>query len=728
MELLEEGAGAIRFQQSEMPMARYTSGLAIYEEGLVGGRWIGRYWSGTGFVEPERNLSWLEKAAFTPQQTAGLDLAAFGLEVSGQSLHFGWEVVDMRVEPALRENYHAIVQLRSRIMPVQVQVHTFTDNTGIFVRRLDITNHGTEPLALGAVWPWSGLLFRPLSTVHLNADPVPQSLIQAESAAFSVGYMTERVWGNEGAFRWLPLPSTPVRLEGRNGRSGHGTPFFVVRDELTGEYVIGALAWSGNWVIELTAEQLTHRDPMLAFRIGPTNPSPQRVIEPGETVQTPQVHLGRLQLDFDGIIQTWHRHLRQSVLLPEVPGREGLVILNHWGYMAHEMSEARLFYEVDVAAEIGAEVFVVDAGWFGNQGTQWWTTVGDWQAGDRLPNGLEPVFAYARQKGLLCGLWLDLERLGSESQTAKSHPEWLLKRYGQTTLGGDMDLTNPIAVEHLEQTLVRIIERYELELFRLDYNTMVYEGGQTSRHGYEENTAWRYYEHVYAMYERIRARFPRLIMENCSGGGGRTDLGMVSHFHHTWVTDWQIAPRTLSIVNGMTMALPPERIDRNCGTGQDAQLRGDLDFQLRSCMFGHMTLTGLSAGPGEANAAQIERIRHHVRLYKEFIRPLLATCAVYHHTPELVGKEPAGWAVLEYVAADSRRAVVGLFRLAGKGADAYHLRLRGLRPGQHYRVTFENRAESVRMGWADLHQVGLTIRLARPLTSELILIEAIEDQ
>jgi hypothetical protein len=157
MELLANGTGAVWFQQREAPTIRYTSGLAIYEEGLVGGRWIGRYWSDTGFVEPERNLSWLEKAAFIPQQTAGLDLAAFALEVGGQSLHFGWEVLDMSVEPAPRERYHAIMHLRSTIIPVEVRVHTLTDNTGFFERWLDVSNQGSEPLALGAVWPWSRL-------------------------------------------------------------------------------------------------------------------------------------------------------------------------------------------------------------------------------------------------------------------------------------------------------------------------------------------------------------------------------------------------------------------------------------------------------------------------------------------------------------------------------------------------------------------------------------------
>lgn len=721
-EYLQEDHAAVHISQQPTPIIRYTSDLTIYDEALYQGRWIGRYWTGQGFVEPERLLEWTHEAAHTPQATAGLDLAAFGLEVDGQSLHFGWayESAD-EVEPERAGTHHVVVKLTSTLRPISVQIHTVVDGSGILTRWLTITNHGQEAAALGAVWPWSGLLFRPKVSA-----PFAQDLLREEEPAFTVGYMAERIWGNEGAFQWQPLPSTPLRLESRTGKSGHSTPFFVLRNELTGEHVVGGIAWSGNWAIELTSEQLATREPLLALRMGPTNPAPQRVIAPGESVETPRVHLGLLETDFDGAIQAWHKHVRHTVLLPELRGKEGLVVYNHWSYVEHELDEARLRFEIDVAREVGAELFIVDAGWFGNEGSRWWTTVGDWQVGDRLPNGLEPIFAYAREQGLRYGLWFDLERLGEESQVAAEHPEWLLQRYGKATPGGDMDLTNPDAIAHLEETLVRLIEQYDLDLFRLDFNTYPYEGGQTERDGYRENTTWRYYENVYALYDRLRARFPDLILENCSGGGGRTDLGLVSRFHHTWVTDWQAAPRTLRILNGMSMALPPERIDRNAGVGQNGHLRGDLDFQLRACMFGHLTLTGLYPAAGQGNPRHLARIRHHVQHYKSFIRPLLPTALIYHHTPVLAGKEPRGWSVLEYVADDRQRAVVGVFRLAGPGSDTYHLHLRGVAADRRYRVTYDNSGQSAIITGDDLLHQGLTLRLARPLMSELLLLESID--
>jgi alpha-galactosidase len=713
------GFAHIHIGSGDPPTLRYTSGLTLYDEALLGGRWIGRYWAGTGFVEPENNLHWVPGAAHTPSGIGGLDMAAFQLELDGQALHFGWELVAACDEPVARPgSRRAVVELKSRVRPVTVQVYTEVDGTGLLTRWLAITNTGTAPAALGAVWPLCGLVQRVKEW---------RALMGGDAPVFSVGYMNERIWGNEGAFEWQSLPNMPLRLESRTGKSGHGTPFFVLRNEATGEHIVGGLAWSGNWAVELTCDQrLVTPEAVLGLRMGPTNPAPQRLIAPGETVETPAAHLGVIQGDFDAAIQAWHRHLRQSVLRPEVPGRKGLVVYNHWSYTEHELSEEGLRFEIDVAADLGAEVFIVDAGWFGDRGARWWTTVGDWRCGDRLPNGLEPVFAYARQKGLVCGLWLDLERLGAESATAREHPEWLLRRYGQTTDGGDMDLTNPAAIAHLEAVLVRIIEQYQLELFRLDYNTYAWEGGQVARDGYQENTTWRYYENVYALYDRLRARYPHLMMENCSGGGGRTDIGLVSRFTHTWVTDWQIAPRTLRIVNGMSMALPPERIDRNAGVCQDGHERADLDLQLRSCMFGHFTLSGIYPAPGEGNPQHVARIRHAVTLYKTFIRPFLDTCRVYHHTPVILGREPQGWAVLEYVAEDRSRGMAGVFRLAGPGESTYALCFRGLDAGRRYEVTLDNTGQRYECPGSALLNEGLRIRLDRALTSELVLVRAVE--
>lgn len=147
----------------------------------------------------------------------------------------------------------------------------------------------------------------------------------------------------------------------------------------------------------------------------------------------------------------------------------------------------------------------------------------------------------------------------------------------KTRLGDILDLTNPDACAWMEAQIARVLETYECEFYRLDHNT----GGlkracalcvkATSRTVIGAITMrcmafMTVYGHASPMSFAARA-----------GGGGRTDLGLVRRFDHTWVTDWQIAPRSFAITNGMTMALPPEYVDRLVG-GQFGNATASMTF------------------------------------------------------------------------------------------------------------------------------------------------------
>lgn len=530
----------------------------------------------------------------------------------------------------------------------------------------------------------------------------------------------------EGDFQQIPLPRGSFALESTNGRSGFGSPFFTLRNEATGQIVIGSLGWSGNWKIEFKSDRNPgDGEAAVAFQAMPAAPAPLRVLAPGETIVSPQLHLGCLQGNLDQAVQAMHAHIRKSVMPPQPAGRDFRVVYNHWSYVEHELSEAALFHEIDVAAEIGAELFIVDAGWYADKDTNWWQTTGDWREGNRLPRGLAPIRDYAHHKGLLFGLWCEVERAGLESRTAREHPEWFLVRDGKP-LDTVLDLTNPAVAEYVEASINRLVEDYALDLFRLDYNTAIGEGGRVQRDGFMEDTLYRHYEVLYGIFDRLRKKYPNLLLENCSSGGGRTDLGMVSRFHHTWVTDWQVAPRSVGIFNGMSIALPPEYVDRNCGVGQNSHLLGALDFQLRSCMLGHFTLTGFHPTAADRNPDHLGFVKHCVALYKRFIRPLLPQSRVFHHTPVLESYCPHDWCVIELAANDARRVLCALFRLAGPADPEYTLKLRGLDSGKTYHVVFDNTGHSARMTGLDLMQRGLTIRLDSALSSELLTFEAID--
>jgi hypothetical protein len=134
------------------------------------------------------------------------------------------------------------------------------------------------------------------------------------------------------------------------------------------------------------------------------------------------------------------------------------------------------------------------------------------------------------------------------------------------------------------------------------------------------------------------------------------------------------------------------------------------------------TADPVAEGPNQQTR---ERFKHYVKLYKEFIRPMLPNTRVYHHTPVIrthVPKTP--WGAIEIASIDRKRAYAGVIRLAAGGGDEYLLRMRGLAQDKLYRVTFDTSGRETEMSGRELTNAGLMIRLATPLTSELLLFQA----
>lgn len=648
---------SISLREGSEPGVRYTSGLTIYDEALVDGHWIGRYWSATGRVKPEIQLA-RDLPELKPDR-----LDAFRIVLDDSDLAGGWtwvgaeEVSGGGLAPISPQSpgRHYVVELAHEVRPIGVTVHTWLDGTPFLVRWLEITNHGDASAALSALSCWSGLVWR--------IRNYPMYVPPESGNVFHLGYYTSSVWGYEGDFAWENLPPGEKRVEGRMGRSGWGRPCAIASNEGQGEWFMAELAWSGNWEIDLRCHQdLRFRadqrfgglpDARLSLSIGPaTVDSALRVIAPDETVALPPVHLGHMHGDLDTLVQAAHTHVRTSVLPVQAPERARLVQSNPNIYLVCEMTEESLKQQIDIAADVGVELFYVDAGWYGREPNVWPDNVGDWTPGPWLPHGLEPVRAYAREKGLLFGLWMEPESIGAHSRLREVHPDWVLTRDGNPVgsrdqrVGRALDLSKSEVAAWVEAEIVRIIERYELDLFRLDYNTVVYEGGNRVVDGIVENTIWRHYEALYSMFDRLNQRFPNVIFENCAGGGGRTDLGMMARFHTTWISDWALAPRSVQILNGMTLTLPPEVCNRVYGPVGLEFSRGDLDFQVRLPLFGHPLYKASAPTLSELNPLTRGRIIHHIRLYKEFIRPLLATARVFHHTPILPMTEYNPWCVL----------------------------------------------------------------------------------
>ena len=692
----------------------FRAGMTTYEEALSDGRYMAAGWNTAGY--PQNVLDAmptnLDERLFAQPQ-------AFDLEANGCCLAFDWAEKDFscaREEKGL----HAALTLESGIAPLRVKVHTLLDGTAVLRRWLEVENRGDAPLNLNRIAPMCG----PVEVIR----EVSEYGVSPE-AVYTLGYMSESEWGCEGLYTTRPLVRGGFCVGGKLGAGRHRHPMFTLENRLLGTMMQVQLGYSGAYEFRFDYEYSPlagGNRTRLSFRAEIAGYAPLLRLAPGEAFETPAVHVCMLAGDLDDSVNMMHRHLRRSEFPAEPDEHYELVECGMGPERVMDIPATKHF--ADTAAAVGAETLIIDAGWYvraGDECAQWWAKCGDWTADEgKYPRGIGEIRDYIHEKGLLFGLWLDAERIGPDSEAGRAHPDWLATRFCDGKKSTMIDMTNPEAVAWVEAQIRRLVEEYGIDLFRLDYNL-----GEadlllrTTHAGGTECSQLRYDRAVCDMYARLRARYPQVIFENCAGGGGRSDVGFVRQFTHTWTSDWNRAPRSLAVTNGMTMALPPEKVDRLV-SGMDCHTRADLDFQLRATLFGRPTTNDYNPIGSAANPGQLARVRHAFELYKGFIRPLGRDALIFHHTPVLSGVQPGGVCVLERASYDRMRAVIGAFRLSGDAPDEAVVYPRGLSPALDYRVTLDNSGDRFEASGRELTQNGLRIRLTHALTSELALLEA----
>ncbi len=449
------------------------------------------------------------------------------------------------------------------------------------------------------------------------------------------------------------------------------------------------------------------------------------VLRENEILTTPEVHIGLVHGDIDDAVCQMHGHIRRSVLKTEC---SDLLIGAGMG-AEHDMSVETSKKFIDQFAQMGAEVFIVDAGWACPPGLE--TSWSDYNSTnipnpERYPGGICEVVDYCHSKGLKFGLWVDIDSIGKLSPIYTEHPEWRA-----TNVFGEhsrlfADYSRHEVAEWAENELARIITEYRLDLLRIDCNVDYkdYFGVRDTGAGRKECTSLRHFNAIYGIFRRLKSRFPNVIFENCAGGGGRTDLGMMKAFNHSWVSDCQCAPHSLYITNGMTMALPPERVDR-LFAGMGCHSSGSFDLQMRNTMLTHMSLNVVAPAAAGINPLQLEFIRHSTDIYKNFIRPMLPESRVCHHTPDSSDALEKGFTALEIYSPDKTKGAAVIYSLPGCKTNGIVIKLKGVSDGKNYKVTLDNDRASFVISGAQLHSCGIDVKLNSPLSSELILFEAV---
>jgi alpha-galactosidase len=687
------------------PHVRYISGGSAYSEELRDGRWLARSWT---------------LASSAPRTLpAGLD--AFEVRVKtepspaatpGILLTDGWNWTSASESAAAEGSRHCVIELRHSRVPVSLLIPTVVDGTPVITRWLEIGNSGRNAIALTSVAPLAGRLW-------------------AADAPVSLGYATRHEITWEGWFGWKALHPGVNLLRQEHGLA-YDHPYFMLRNEANGEYFFGQLEWPVNRVFEFD------RSNGLSFKASPNATDALRVIAPGETIRTPAVHLAHIKGDFDEAVQAMHDHIRRSVrpnLAAELAYRVQCLMPEDQPmtvYRGKEHNEANLKKFLDVASQLGIELFILD-------GPTWCRNYGDWliPKPENFPNGLAPVVDAAHTRNILFGLYAEPEGgrdgyttkgglgIGSwkQSQVFQEHLDWFVQ-------GVVLNLANPDAAAYLASELDRMIGHYRLDLYRHDFNTMLKgQGSSTWRDGFLENDYWRHYEAFNRIFDGVREKHPRVILQQASGGGTRLDLGTVRRFHEHYTSDRTALPFAYRMLAGLSVYLPPEMLVTPIGMAGPKE-RPDLDTMLRVIYaMGNTPMVFNSLVPKsieELTPDTRERFLHYSEIYKSFIRPILPKSKVYHLAPVSAagGVESGEWLAMQFMAPDRSKGWALVMRLSDAGSIAYRLRPKGLDAQREYAVTFDNERRISNISGANLMRDGLRIQPPDPPRSELLLFEA----
>ena len=404
--------------------------------------------------------------------------------------------------------------------------------------------------------------------------------------------------------------------------------------EDNGRTIGAALCWSGNY--ELRINTNNKKEHHLYAGIDPQ--SSEYVLDAKETFSTPHLALAFSQQGMGGVSRTFHRWARTEGMLHRGM-KTGDILLNSWEGLYFDINEERMIQMMDDIAALGGELFVMDDGWFGDkyQRNDDSSTLGDWVVDKKkLPNGLEALIKAAKERGIKFGIWIEPEAVNTKSELFEKHPEWALQTKGRKLKlgrGGTqlvLDMTNPKVQDFAFNIVDDLLTKYpEIAYIKWDANASIQNYGSLYLPKNKQTNIYvDYHRGLLKVLERIRAKYPEVVIQDCASGGGRANYGLLPYFDEMWVSDNTDALQRVYIQYGTSLFFPANAMAQHIGGAPYWNTGGrviPLKFRCDVAMSGRL---GIELQPKHMNDQEREQVMTCFRDYKE-LRNTIQTGDLY---------------------------------------------------------------------------------------------------
>ncbi|NGT93720.1 alpha-galactosidase [Clostridium perfringens] len=629
-------------------------------------------------------------------------------DLRSPSLEFQYE--DGTSATDLRYNSHRIYEGKQRLSGLPaVYVESAEEATSLEITLVDSLK-GLEVILTYNVFEDFDAITRSLKIVNNSDEKINIERVLSANVDFTTDefdfIQLSGSWGRERHILRNPLRSGSQAIESRRGASSHAqNPFMALcskdANEEYGDVYGFSLVYSGNFLANVEVDM--YRNARAQIGINPFDF--KWLLESKEEFQAPEVVLVYSSKGLNGMSQIYHNLYRKRLCRGNYRDKVRPILINNWEATYFDFNEVKIKEIAKEASKLGMELFVLDDGWFGNRNDDK-SSLGDWFVNEeKLKDGLSKLAKDINNMGLKFGLWFEPEMISPISKLYEKHPNWCIHIPGRTRSQARsqliLDLSMKEVCDYIIESVSKILESSNISYVKWDMNRNMTEVGSlglTSER--QRETAHRYILGLYRVMEEITSRFPNVLFESCSGGGGRFDPGILYYMPQTWTSDDTDAIERLKIQFGTSMVYPPISMGCHVSAIPNHQANRTTPLETRgvSAMAGNF---GYELDITKLSEEEKEELKEQISLYKE-IRETVQFGALYRLKSPFNSNEVAWMMISE----DKNEVVVSYVRQWALVNESFrNLKLTALDKDSEYEII----GEDIVLSGDELMYIGLNI-------------------